>query len=175
MKVNATLIKPADRPFAGILLALTLVSVHVTQNAIGDNVAVPAPGPEDKCPVCGMFVAKFPAWGAGILYTDGFVRHFDGPKDMFKYLLALSKYEPQRQADDIEAIVVTEYYGLRRINAREAFFVSGSDVLGPMGHELVPLASVEEAHAFLKDHKGSEILSFDQINIGILDTLEAGK
>ncbi len=122
-----------------------------------------------------MFVAKFPEWVASVLYADGVSRHFDGPKDMFKYLLKLSKYEPQRQSSDIKAIVVTEYYGLRKIDARQAFYVTGSDVLGPMGHELIPLASGEAAQEFLKDHKGSHVLSFDQIDLGLLEKLDEGK
>jgi nitrous oxide reductase accessory protein NosL len=122
-----------------------------------------------------MFAAKFPEWVSSILYPDGVARHFDGPKDMFKYLLDLSKYEPQRQAGGFKAIVVTEYYGLRRIDARQAFFVIGSDVLGPMGHELIPLASDEEAQEFLKDHKGSHALRFDQIDTRLLNMLDEGK
>lgn len=174
MKIFANA-KPAAQSFAGALLILIMTFAHLAQNAVGDNVTIPTPGPEDRCPVCGMFVAKFPAWGAGILYADGVVRHFDGPKDMFKYLLTPSRYEPQRQVREIKAIVVTEYYGLRRIDARGAFFVIGSDVLGPMGHELVPLASHREAREFLKDHKGSEILTFNQVDTHVLNTLNNGR
>ncbi len=61
------------------------------------------------------------------------------------------------------AIRVTDFYNLQPVDARKAFYVIGSDVLGPMGHELVPLASREDAADFLKDHKGRRILSFDQV------------
>ena len=50
------------------------------------------------------------------------------------------------------AVGVTEYYGVTRIDARTAWYVIGSDMLGPMGHELVPLAIQAEAEGFLKDH-----------------------
>ena len=51
----------------------------------------PPPGPGDTCPVCGMFVAKYPEWIATIVFGDGTAVHFDGAKDMFKYLLDMAK------------------------------------------------------------------------------------
>ncbi|MGQ9653410.1 MAG: nitrous oxide reductase accessory protein NosL, partial [Thermodesulfobacteriota bacterium] len=36
------------------------------------------PGPKDKCPVCGMFVAKYPDWTAQVLFKDGRSVFFDG-------------------------------------------------------------------------------------------------
>ena len=41
----------------------------------------------DKCPVCGMFVAKYPDWAAQIIFKDGSYAVFDGPKDMFNIFL----------------------------------------------------------------------------------------
>ena len=59
---------------------------------------VPAkPSPKDKCPVCGMFVAKYPDFIATIKYRDGSWVFFDGAKDMFKYYFAIEKYHPSRK------------------------------------------------------------------------------
>lgn len=132
----------------------------------------PKPGAKDLCPVCGMLVSKYPNWVASVLYRAGHAHYFDGAKDMFKYLSDLPKYAPGHAAKDIVAIEVTEFYGLTRIDARRAFFVIGSDVLGPMGHELVPLASREDAQDFLKDHKGTRILTFDEVTPAILGPLD---
>ncbi len=51
----------------------------------------------------------------------------------------------------------------------------GSDVLGPMGHELVPLESQNDASDFLKEHKGKRILSFEQITPAIAAGLDKGR
>jgi len=138
--------------------------------------AVDVPGPQatDVCPVCGMFVAKYPEWVATLVFRDGKAEHFDGAKDLFKYLLDLAKYAPGRSRDDIAALVVTEYYGLTRIDPRQAWFVIGSDVLGPMGHELVPLASAADAEEFMSDHRGTQILRFDDVTTQLLPQLDAG-
>ncbi|MBP6809848.1 MAG: nitrous oxide reductase accessory protein NosL, partial [Chromatiaceae bacterium] len=77
--------------------------------------------------------------------------------------------------EDMAAIAVTEYYGLDRIPARDAWFVIGSDVLGPMGHELVPLASEADAQEFLRDHAGQRILRFDDVTPELPGNLDAAK
>ncbi|MCW8964807.1 MAG: nitrous oxide reductase accessory protein NosL [Gammaproteobacteria bacterium] len=135
----------------------------------------PKPGPKDTCPVCGMFVAKYPEWVATVLYKGGHAHHFDGAKDLHKYLLDMPKWAPGHKAEDIASIGVTEYYGLTLINAREAFYVIGSDVLGPMGHELIPLETREDANEFMRDHKGKRILRFEQIELKLLVDLDNGK
>lgn len=139
-----------------------------------ENFATPEPGLKDTCPVCGMFVAKYPEWIATVLYKDGHAHHFDGAKDLFKYLLDLNKWAPGHSADDMAGIGVTEYYGLSRIRARDAWYVIGSDVLGPMGHELVPLETEADAREFLHDHTGREILRFDEVRLPLLKKLDDG-
>lgn len=136
---------------------------------------LPDPGPGDTCPVCGMFVAKYPEWIGTVLYRDGHAHHFDGAKDLFKYLRDLPRWAPGNEAADIASTGVTEYYGLRRIDARAAWYVIGSDVLGPMGHELIPLETEEDAKEFLKDHAGKRILRFDQVTPPLLKGLDAGR
>ncbi len=140
-----------------------------------ENPRFPVPGPKDTCPVCGMFVALYPDWVATVLYNDGHAHHFDGAKDLFKYLLNLPKYAPGHAQTDIAAIGVTEYYGVARIDARAAWYVIGSDVLGPMGHELVPLATRADAEEFQRDHKGARIVRFDAVTPALLENLDHGK
>jgi len=50
---------------SGFLFLLTLFagSVHV----LGDEGGFIQPGPKDKCPVCGMFVAGYPNWIAEVI------------------------------------------------------------------------------------------------------------
>jgi nitrous oxide reductase accessory protein NosL len=157
------------RACLGLLLAL------VCLGAGGEDLKFPAPGPKDTCPVCGMFVSRYPDWVATVLYQDGHAHHFDGPKDLFKYLLDLDKYAPGHRRADIAAIGVTEYYGLTRIDARAAWYVIGSDVVGPMGHELVPLRTRAEAEEFQRDHQGKRLLRFDEVTGPLLLRLDQGR
>jgi nitrous oxide reductase accessory protein NosL len=156
---------------AFVLLGLLLAPL----SSWSQGLDLPPPGPKDTCPVCGMFVAKYPEWVATVLYRDGHAHHFDGAKDMFKYLFDLAKWAPGHSAEEIKAIGVTDYYGLNRIDARQAWYVIGSDVLGPMGNELVPLQSQEDAEEFLHDHQGRRILRFDEVSAPLLQDLDAGR
>lgn len=125
--------------------------------------APPKPGPKDLCPVCGMLVSKYPHWVATIVYKDGHAHHFDGAKDLFKFWFDPPKYAAGHNREQMARITVTDYYNLQAVDARAAFYVTGSDVLGPMGHELVPLATQADAEDFMKEHKGKRILRFDQV------------
>ena len=151
--------------FAGLCWALS---------AQAADLALPSPGSEDTCPVCGMFVAKYPEWVATVAYRDGHAHHFDGAKDLFKYLLDMPRWAPGHRSEDIRAIGVTEYYGLTLIDARQAWYVVGSDVLGPMGHELIPLASEDDAREFMHDHAGRRILRFEAVRLELLMQLDRG-
>jgi nitrous oxide reductase accessory protein NosL len=130
------------------------------------------PSKKDKCPVCGMFVYKYPDWLAEIIFKDGSVDFFDGAKDLFKYYFNLAKYKPGKNKKNIAAIYVMEYYDMQLIDARKAFFIIGSDIYGPMGHELIPFATEEDASAFMKDHKGKRILRFEAITPRVIDKLD---
>jgi nitrous oxide reductase accessory protein NosL len=126
------------------------------------------PGDDDRCPVCGMLVAPYPDWTAQVRHGDGTTVFFDGCKDLFKYLLMFEIYAPRQDRRDVAAVFVTNYYDGEVVPARTALFVTGSDVTGPMGAELVPHRSFEAAEDFLKDHHGRRILRFDEIDESVI-------
>jgi len=128
--------------------------------------------PADKCPVCGMFVAKYPDFVDQIVFKDGSHAFFDGVKDMMKYYFDLPKYNPGETQADIAAILVTDYYTLKLSDGFKAWYVAGSDVYGPMGKELMPFKDEAAAKEFKVDHKGTAILSFTDITPALIKTLD---
>lgn len=152
-----------------VLLALVLLSPPFSWAVDKDPVK---PGPKDKCPVCGMFVAKYPDFIAVVTFKDGTHAFFDGVKDMMKYYFNLQKYNPSKKHDDIAQIHVTDYYSLSFIDGSKAFYVSGSDIYGPMGRELIPFETEPDAGEFLKDHKGKAVLRFQDINKDVMKGLD---
>ena len=134
--------------------------------------AAKRPSAKDKCPVCGMFVSKYPDWTATAAFQDGSVAWFDGAKDLFKFLVDPGRFVPGRKPADIRVVTVTDYYAVKPLDAREAYFVVGSDVFGPMGKELVPFGKRAEADEFLRDHRGKRVLRFNDVNRAVLDGLE---
>lgn len=126
----------------------------------------------DKCPVCGMFVARYPDFLAQIIFTDGTHAFFDGAKDMFKYYINLKKYNAAKEVSDIAFIYVMDYYNMTPIDGRTARYVVGSDVFGPMGRELIPFVKEADALEFMKDHSGKKMIRFEEVNPDIIKGLD---
>ncbi len=139
---------------------LEAVAYYVSNGSMklaGKHIDVPV---KAKCPVCGMFVAKYPKWAARIKY-DGKNYYFDGVKDMMKYYIFDGDFPYDRKS--ISEITVSDYYTLEEISAKEAFYVLDSDIFGPMGRELIPFKSKKSAKAFMDDHNGKAMVKFDEI------------
>jgi nitrous oxide reductase accessory protein NosL len=153
--------------FSWLMVASLLLVANVGA-APHDNVAVDA-----RCPVCGMFVAKYDVWITQINYGEAIFFSFDGVKDMMAFYHNPVAYNGPDQAK-ITEIWVKDYYSLKWLDARQGFFVIGSDVHGPMGHELVPFVGRTAAESFLSDHHGQRILTFDEITASVVEQLRVG-
>ncbi|HSA97313.1 MAG TPA: nitrous oxide reductase accessory protein NosL [Acidobacteriota bacterium] len=158
---------------AGILIIALAAGIGASGQTALDLSQPPAKPSEDhKCPVCGMFVAQYPDFEAAAVFKDGATVFFDGAKDMFRYLFDVGTYARGRTRADIARVWVTDYYSLKWTDAKAALFVKGSDVLGPMGRELIPFAKETEAKEFLKDHKGKSLFRFAEIMPSVLKDID---
>lgn len=113
-----------------------------------------------KCPVCGMFVSKYPKWAA-MIEIEGKKHYFDGVKDMMKFYIFDVDFPYDRAK--IAKIEVTDFYTLDAIPADKAWFVYDSKLYGPMGRELIPFATEKAARNFMADHGGERIVRFKEI------------
>lgn len=156
--------------FIIILQSLVVMPLHSAHADATDDVSGKV-----RCTVCGMFVAKYPNWLAQIHYDNlEQTKFFDGVKDMMVYYFNPELYGGATR-DTIKDIFVKDYYSLYWLSAQDAFYVVGSDVYGPMGHELIPFGSREAAENFHKDHNGKQILKFDEITPELIESLRAGQ
>jgi copper chaperone NosL len=147
------------------LLAGDTQNVHLAK----ESIHVPE---QEKCPVCGMFVAKYPKWAA-LLKVQDKTHYFDGVKDMMKFYIFDGDFPYDR--NNITKMEVTDFYTLHAIDAKKAFYVVGSDVFGPMGNELIPFSTMDAAKNFKNDHHGEMIIKFNEITaqeVMSLDGLE---
>lgn len=153
-------------------LAASVLILFMSASVFAQEGKARHPTSSDKCPVCGMFVAKYPDFLAQIIFKDGSVVFFDGVKDMFKYYFNMGKYDPSRSQADVAAVFVTDYYSLQPIDGTMAYYVRGSNVYGPMGKELIPLGSEEEASEFMFDHVGKEVVLFKAVTPEMIKDLD---
>ncbi|NLY03786.1 MAG: hypothetical protein GXZ15_02935 [Campylobacter sp.] len=148
----------------------SLVTNFLWANLSGEAIKFSAKD-DEKCPVCGMFVYKYPRWAVVFGELDSKKRLvFDGVKDAMKFYFNSGRYA--NLDFKFEKGYVTDYYTGNMIDIKEAFFVLGSDVLGPMGYELVPFSNLDTATEFKLEHRGRDIYTFDQIDECVMLLLE---
>lgn len=156
-----------------VLLPVVASAVFASGNpAFAGEKSPPKPDTREKCAVCGMFVAPYPAFVSAVRFKGGAYAYFDGPKDLFRFTIEPGRYDPKKKPEDIEAVFVKDYYTLESIDGRAAFYVAGSNVSGPMGHELIPFRTEKDARHFMKDHAGKSLYRFREVTKKVLDGLK---
>jgi nitrous oxide reductase accessory protein NosL len=130
------------------------------------------PVPVDaRCPVCGMYPARFPRWAAQAIYADGAAQFFDSPVNLHIFLADVSRYNRAYVADDVVATFVTDVDDGNWIAARDAYYVHGSDARGPMRDGNLPAFATREAAQRFADARGGIVLVADDITAELLREL----
>ena len=141
----------------------------------GDGTA-PLPITKDhKCPTCGMRVAGFTNWHTQIVYSDHTNEAFCAVKCLMAYYFEPARFSGTQHPQDNKTLLAKDYYTQKWHNMEEMYFVMGSDVMGPMGRDLVPFADKTSAETFLEDHNGDNILAFSDITLDLIQKLRQKK
>ena len=132
----------------------------------------PRPAPADaRCPVCGMYPARAPRWAAQALYQDHAAHFFDSPVDLLRFLADVGRYNAGHGAADVRSRWVTDTAAGAWVALEQAWFVLGSDALGPMRRADLPaFAGQPQAAAFTRQH-GGQALAFSAITPAIVKSL----
>lgn len=158
--------------------ALTLSAPMLTPAAVAaeDVAAIPPQtiSKELRCPVCGMFPARYPKWMAQVIFKDKTLRAFDSPADLFRFVHNLAKYERNsvRSREGVTVIYLTDYAKGGWVDARQAYFVAGSSARGPMNNADLPAFNGQEAAEKFAAGKGGRVLGFEQITAELVANLE---
>lgn len=124
------------------------------------------------CKVCGMIIVDFPGAKAQIHYKSGKYDAFCSSLDMFLFYL-----QPDRPTNII-AIYVNdmgkaehEHPKEHWIEAKDAVYVKGGDIMGAMGEAIVPFSDIKAAEGYITKH-GGKIVRFDEVT---MDALRPGR
>ena len=140
--------------------------------ASGRALHAPRPVPADaRCPVCGMFPARQPLWAGQAVYRDGAAHFFDSPVDLMQFLTAVERYSAGRSAADVHTSWVTDAAGRGWVELTKAWFVHGSDALGPMRRGDLPAFADEAGAAEFASRRGGRVLTFEAVTPAILKSL----
>jgi nitrous oxide reductase accessory protein NosL len=132
----------------------------------------PRPVPADaRCPVCGMYPSRAPLWAAQVLYRDHEAHFFDSPVDLIQFLADVERYNPGRAAVGVHSRWVTDAASGAWVALEQAWFVHGSDALGPMRRGDLPAFADPSKAAEFVGRRGGEALAFGAITPAIVKSL----
>lgn len=127
--------------------------------------------PDDaRCPVCGMFPARYPAWAAQVIFRDGATHFFDSPVNLMVFLRDPSRFS-NYTAEEVLAAYVNDVPSGSWTPAAKAFFVHGSNALGPMREGNLPAFTGRDAAERFASERGGVVLTLPDIGTDILNTL----
>lgn len=124
-----------------------------------------------RCPVCGMYPARYPNWAAQVIFRDGAAHYFDSPVNLFDFLHKVSRYDRRYAFEDVAVSYVRDLESGQWVEAGQAFFVHGSEITGPMRNADLPaFASRAAADGFIRS-RGGQVLTFTQVTPELIRSL----
>lgn len=150
--------------FSRVILAAALLAMTIggALASAADDYPAQRISAQQRCPVCGMYPARYPAWAVQVIFKNRSMISLESPMELFRFLADVKKYDAQHTAADIAKIYVTDYAQKNWIDAKQALYVQGSKVKGPMGAGLPAFADKAAAEALAKEAGGS-VTTFDAL------------
>lgn len=118
---------------------------------------------DDRCPVCGMYPARFAKWRAQAVFHDQGYAAFDSAASLFRYLGRIERYTPARRREDVADLYLTDYDSGAWLPGETALVVLGSSLAGPMGDPGLPAFASQEAAERFAAARGGQVLPFSQV------------
>jgi len=111
---------------------------------------------QDRCPVCGMYPARYPKNKCQIQTKNGEIFHFCSTQCLFTFLADPTKYAGK----DVQPFLmwVIDVDSGAWISGRTAYYVIGSTQSGPMGKEAFAFDKNAAAGKFAATHKGKVVI-----------------
>lgn len=152
---------------AAAMFALLLAGCSEPEQQVTEKPAAIHFDSGDECHVCGMAITRFPGpKGEAITAREQQVHKFCSTRDMFSWAL-----QPENAKRDhtlyVHDMAQTDWEhpdDTALIDAREAYFVVGSERTGAMGPTLASFASEESAKGFANEF-GGEVVGFGDVTM----------
>lgn len=142
-----------------VVIASAAVSINACKKTPPSN----GPASAARCAFCGMKIKEDNAFRVKAKLQDGTDAAFDSPRCAFEAHVNPAKYK-------VASLSLQEFYDRTWHEPSELHYVIGSDVMGPMGHDLIPVLPAHE-QKLMKDHKGKRIVVLSDINESMIEHL----
>ncbi len=119
------------------------------------------PGPEARCPVCGMYPARYPQHRSQLSTADGKRYHFCSSQCLIAFQANPKQYV--KDAAKTKSIWVTVFPDGGYEYGMGLYYLVGSSILGPMGKEALPYRSKVAADKAASEN-GGKVVRFKALN-----------
>lgn len=117
----------------------------------------------DQCPVCAMYPYKYPKFSCGIQLQDKRTYYFCGTGCLLRTWLHPEHFLGVDSSELLKP-VVRDYFSGQEVDGREVTWITGSDIVGPMGPAIVPLLNKEDVSAFMERHGGKKTFTLAELD-----------
>ncbi len=125
-------------------------------------------------PVYMLPIDKYPKFSAEATLKNGKTIKFCCVKSLFNFYFHPEKYPTfgVKNTKEIASIKVQDYLSGKIIDAKDAFYVFGSRLMGPHGDDLIPLSSKTHIDLFQQKYGGTKVIRFGRISYGLIHYLD---
>lgn len=113
--------------------------------------------------MCGMKVADHPKFSCAIQLTDNTTYYFCSTGCMLRTWLHPDIFLGAPRTL-LRSTVVRDYFTGQQVDGRKVFWISGSDIVGPMGPALVPVAGEAALKVFIRRHGSRTVFRLDEFD-----------
>ena len=147
-----------------IFALLTVAAPSFAETPAADGTAPPPQtvGEKQRCPVCGMYPARYPLWQVQVIFRDRGMVAIESPAEFLRYRAEMKRYDTTHRSEDIAQVYFSDHAGSGWIRAEQAAFVEGSDAKGPMGADSPAFRQKQDAEQFARQH-GGKVIAFDAL------------
>ena len=116
---------------------------------------------------------KYPKWLCEATLKNGKKIQFVSVKAMMQVFYHQDYFKRHKFIDsDIKEIFVQDYLNGHKVNAKKAFYLFGSKIVGPHGDDLIPFETLQNAELFKMKNGGTKIMPYQKLSIGLIRYLD---
>ena len=142
-----------------LLICLVIVLFGMTNWAFAQSVEIES---HKKCPLCSMYPARYPKFNCQIVFKDGGYEAFDSTIGLLVFLNFPDK--TGLKLKPVAGVYFKDYLKGGWLEADKAYFVTGSDIRGPMGIQFLPVDSEQAAANLKKQANGKDVVHYKMID-----------
>lgn len=125
----------------------------------------------DRCPITGRQLPPESRWTAAVTLRDGRSYYILSPRSLVRAYLHPRDAFRVADVKELTRLIVTDYATGKPLDARQAHFVLGTKIRGPLGPDLVPAADADAAARLQREHPGSRVARLQELTPDLVRNL----